>query len=527
MTQEIRAVAPFVATVTFFTLHNLLNLLNCTPIARKILIPRAERMKRWQGQTEKIQKSLLRKLLHSASHTLIGYRYDFNNIESYSSFADKLPVTRYEDIRPLVMRMIAGESDILWPGRVTNFAQSSGTSDGRSKFIPITREGLATNHIAGAACAVAAYLASNPRSRIFSGRAFILGGSFSPAIDAPLAPGTRIGDLSATLISRVPRIVNDFYRVPSRDIALMSDWEQKLPALIKASSNQNVTNISGVPSWFLAVLKGVLDYTGKKSVKDVWPHLEVFFHGGICFDPYRDLYRKVIGDNDMHYVETYNASEGFFAVQDDPALRHMLLLLDTGVFYEFLEQGETQPVPAWEVEQGKIYELLVTSCNGLWRYSPGDTVRIESTDPLRITIAGRTKHFINAFGEEVMVHNADAAITAACNKTGVHVTNYTAAPVYTGDQTRGRHQWLVEFDRTPDSVEEFADELDRALRAVNSDYDAKRSHDLFLDRAEVIPAPAGLFNRWLASTGRLGGQRKVPRLSNDRVIIDALLSLIG
>ncbi|MDE6544074.1 MAG: GH3 auxin-responsive promoter family protein, partial [Muribaculaceae bacterium] len=244
------------------------------------------------------------------------------------------------------------------------------------------------------------------------------------------------------------------------------------------------------------------------------------------FDPYRDLYRKVIGATDMHYVETYNASEGFFAVQDDPALHHMLLLLDTGVFYEFLEQGESIPVPAWEVEQGKIYELLITSCNGLWRYSPGDTVRIESTDPLRITIAGRTKHFINAFGEEVMVYNADAAITAACRKTGVHVINYTAAPVYTSDQSRGRHQWLIEFDRQPGSIQEFADELDRTLRAVNSDYDAKRSHDLFLDRAEVIPAPAGIFDRWLASTGRLGGQRKVPRLSNDRTTIDALLSLI-
>ena len=483
-------------------------------------------MKRWQGKTETIQSRILEHLLKRAAHTLVGTRYGFSDIKSYTDFAKKIPVTHYEDIRPLVMRMVAGESDILWPGRVKNYAQSSGTSDGRSKFIPITPEGLSSNHISGAAYAVAAYLDSNPRSRMFSGRGFILGGSFSPTIDTPVAPGTRIGDLSATLISRVPRIVNDFYRVPSRKISLMSDWEQKLPALIKASSVQNVTNISGVPSWFLAVLKGVLDYTGKPSIKDVWPHIEVFFHGGICFDPYRDLYRKVIGDTDMHYVETYNASEGFFAVQDDPALHHMLLLLDSGVFYEFLEQGETVPVPAWEVEQGKIYELLITSCNGLWRYSPGDTVRIESIDPLRITIAGRTKHFINAFGEEVMVYNADAAITAACRKTGIHVINYTAAPVYTSDQSRGRHQWLIEFDRQPDSIEDFADELDLTLRAVNSDYDAKRSHNLFLDRAEVIPASKGLFDRWLASTGRLGGQRKVPRLSNDRTTIDALLSLL-
>lgn len=483
-------------------------------------------MKRWQGNIEDIQSTLLKRLLNKAAGTLIGEQHRFPQIKTYTDFARRLPITHYEDIRPLVMRMIAGERDILWPGRVTNFAQSSGTSDGRSKFIPITPQGLATNHIAGAACAVAAYLDSNPASRIFSGRAFILGGSFSPTIDASVAPGTRIGDLSATLISRVPRIVNDFYRVPSRRISLMSDWEQKLPALIKASAVQNVTNISGVPSWFLAVLKGVLDHTGRSAIHEVWPNLEVFFHGGICFDPYRDLYRKVIGSHGMHYVETYNASEGFFAVQDDPTLHHMLLLLDTGVFYEFLEQGATEPVPAWEVEKGKIYEMLISSCNGLWRYSPGDTVRIESTDPLRITIAGRTKHFINAFGEEVMVYNADTAITAACRKTGAHAINYTAAPVYTGDHSRGRHQWLIEFDIPPQSIETFAEELDTTLRQVNSDYDAKRTHDLFLDRAEVIPAPTHLFDRWLASTGRLGGQRKVPRLSNDRKIIDALLSLI-
>lgn len=515
-----------VAAVAFYNNITPTKLLNCTPIARKILIPRAERMKRWQGKTEQIQTRVLKRLLHSAKRTFFGITYGFSDIETYSDFAAKVPISHYEQIRPLVMRMIAGERDILWPGRVTNFAQSSGTSDGRSKFIPITSEGLSTNHIAGASYAAAAYLASNPKSRMFSGRAFILGGSFSPNnIDSTVAPGVRIGDLSATLISSVPRIVNDFYRVPSREIALMADWEQKLPSLIKASATQNITNISGVPSWFLAVLKGILDYTGKNSIKEVWPNLEVFFHGGICFDPYRDLYRKVTGDNNMHYVETYNASEGFFAIQDDPALRHMLLLLDAGVFYEFIEQGADEPIPAWEVKEGKIYEMLISSCNGLWRYSPGDTVRIESTQPLRITIAGRTKHFINAFGEEVMVYNADAAITAACRKTGVNVTNYTAAPVYTSDQSRGRHQWLIEFDRQPESIDAFADELDNTLRTVNSDYDAKRTHSLFLDRAEVIAAPKGLFDRWLATTGRLGGQRKVPRLSNDRKIIDALLSM--
>lgn len=502
-------------------------MLNVTPIARKFFEGKIKNMHQWEGKVEEVQMKVLRHLLESARDTLIGHEGGFVHIKSYDRFSKALPIAHYEQVRELIMRVVKGEPHILWPGKVKNFAQSSGTSDGKSKYIPITHEGLTRNHIAGAAYAVASYLNSNQNSRMFSGRGFILGGSFSSTLDTKLPKDVKIGDLSATLISRVPEFVNFFYRVPSKRIALMADWEQKLPALVAASSTQNVTNISGVPSWFLTVMTSILDYTGKNSIREVWPNLEVFFHGGINFEPYREQYHKVIGgnDSDMHYVETYNASEGFFAVQDEPANKAMRLLLDAGIFFEFLEAGKRVPVPAWDVKPGKIYEMLITTCNGLWRYSPGDTVQVCEVDPLRIKVVGRTKHFINAFGEEVMVFNADAALLEACKSTGAHVLNYTAAPVYAHDKMRGRHQWLIEFSTMPDSLEKFTHILDSTLRKVNSDYDAKRSHSLFLDEAEVIVANQGVFDKWLASTGKMGGQRKVPRLSNDRLIMEHLLTL--
>lgn len=502
-------------------------MLNLTPIARRFFEPRARHLDLQVGRVEELQRSLLKGLLAKGSATDYGRSHGFGGFKDYEAFASGAPVCHYEDMRPWIVRMLKGESDVLWPGLVTDFAQSSGTSDGKSKFIPITRDGLKINHIGGASMALACYLRNNPSSRVFSGRSFILGGSFANTLDFQLPKGMRAGDLSATLISKVPRFIEMFYRVPSRRIALLADWEEKLPALVKAASTQNVTNLSGVPSWFMAVLEGILDYTGKENIRQVWPHLEVFFHGGINFQPYREQYRKLMGGeaSDIHYVETYNASEGFFAVQDDPADHAMRLLIDHGVFYEFLESGAETPVPAWGVEEGKVYELLITTCNGLWRYSPGDTVLVTQTDPLKIKIAGRTKHFINAFGEELMVYNADAAITQACRLTGAAVANYTAAPLYAHDHQKGHHQWLVEFSVEPQSLEEFGRELDEALRRENSDYDAKRSHSLFLDPAEVIPARKGVFDRWLAATGKLGGQRKVPKLSNDRDLLDKLLEM--
>ena len=500
-------------------------MIDFTSIGRRILVPRALRMDAWQGRVGEVQRKVLERLVRKGARTKYGVDLGLEAKSTYEDFRRVVPVSHYADLKPYIMRMVHGEKDVLWPGKVRNFAQSSGTSDGKSKFIPITEEGLKINHLGGASMAVSCYLRNNPKSRIFGGKSFILGGSFANTLDFTLPKGILAGDLSATLISRVPPVIERFFRVPERRIALLADWEEKLPALVEASSKADITNISGVPSWFMTVLEKLLEATGKKTVKEVWPNLEVFFHGGISFVPYREHYRKLMGDTDINYLETYNASEGFFAVQDDPEVGSMRLLLDHGVFYEFLELGGDSPVAAWEVEEGKVYEMLVTSVNGLWRYSPGDTVIIDSVDPLRIRIVGRTKHFINAFGEELMVYNADAAIRKASELTGASVANYTAGPLYADTEHKGRHQWIVEFASRPDSLQRFADELDKALRRENSDYDAKRSHSLFLDPPLIVEAVPGLFDRWLASTGKLGGQRKVPRLSNDRNILEAMLAM--
>ena len=470
------------------------------------------------------QRKLLGNLLLHARNTDTGRRNGFSGIRCYEDFAERVPVGDYATLRPDVMRMVHGESNVLWPGKVRRFAQSSGTSDGKSKFIPITPRNLSRGHYAGAAFSLASYLHHHPESHIFGGKNLILGGSFANELN--LNTGVKVGDLSATLIDRINPLVN-LFRIPSKQVALMADWHKKLPALVEASLKADVRSISGVPSWFLTLLKSVLERAGATSVHDVWPNLEVFFHGGIAFGPYRGQYDRITIHGKMNYWENYNASEGFFGVQARCGSPAMRLLMNTDVFYEFIpaDNPSARPVPAWEVEEGHIYALLITSSNGLWRYPLGDTVRIESTQPLEITIAGRTRHFINAFGEEVMVHNTDAALAKACAATGAEVLNYTAAPVYAGDHTRGRHQWLVEFATPPANMQQFEQLLDEALQAENSDYQAKRTGGIFLDRLTVETAAPGLFDRWLASTGKLGGQRKVPRLSNDRHLIDPMLEM--
>lgn len=504
--------------------------LDFTPIARPLFVRRARRTDRWASDSEDLQRDVLRRLLHHGASTETGQRYGYGDMargeaDAYAAFRKSVQPVVYEDIRADVMRMVRGEKDVLWPGICRDYAQSSGTSGGRSKYIPITGDSLRLNHYPGAADTVAHYLRSNPESRIFSGKGFILGGSFANEVN-PNDPRVRIGDLSATLIRRTPWPSSAF-RVPSLDVALMSDWEYKLPALAEAAANQNVTNISGVPSWFLGVIRHILKLKGADRISDVWPHLEVFFHGGISFEPYRDEYRRLTDPAKMHFVETYNASEGFFATQNDPADHSMMLIVDAGVFYEFIPAGGSEPVPLWEVARGEVYELVITAANGLWRYRLGDTVRIESTAPVKITIAGRTSTFINAFGEELMEHNAERAIARACRETGALVRNYTAAPLFGHDGQRGRHEWLVEWDKRPESVDRFVEILDSELRSLNSDYAAKRAGTIFLDPPLLTEARPGLFTDWLKSvgSGKLGGQRKVPRLANDRSIIDCLLSL--
>lgn len=504
-------------------------MMDFTPLFRSHFLDRLQEHTRYIDHADAVQQGELVRLIEKAALTRIGRKYDFSSIRTYRQFASTLPLYSYENLQPQIMRMINGAKDELWPGRCMHFAQSSGTSDGRSKYIPITPESLKWNHYQGSSDVVSHYLNLNPASRIFSGKAFILGGSFSNRLKLPR--GVKVGDLSANLIENMNPLAN-LVRIPSRQIALMEDWNAKLPLLVDAAIGQNVTNLSGVPSWFLTVLREVLKKTGKSSIHEVWPNLEVFFHGGIAFEPYREQYEEICDMDKMHFLDTYNASEGFFAVQSDWSTEAMLLLLDAGVFFEFLpveESGSETPevYPIWEIEAGRTYELIITAANGLWRYRLGDTVTIQQLNPVKITIAGRTHSFINAFGEELMVHNADHAITLAAQETGAEILNYTAAPVYSISGQRGHHQWLIEFAREPQDTSRFMQLLDQQLREVNSDYDAKRTGDIFLAPPTLVIAPQGLFDRWLASTGKLGGQRKVPRLNNNRNIIDQMLTLMN
>lgn len=479
------------------------------------------------------QRRLLADLLRASHRTVWGRANAFSSIASYDDYAAALPVASYETFRPWVMRMIAGEPDILCPGTVSRFAQSSGTSGARSKYIPLPPRSLSRCHYRGAALSVASYLHSHPQSHLFAGKSFILGGSF--ANELPHLPSSvKVGDLSASLIDRINPLVN-LLRIPDKSTALLSDWQIKLPRLVALSAPQDVRSISGVPSWFLTVLHQLLQTSSATDIRSLWPNLEVFFHGGISFLPYFSEYTKVIGNPGIVYWENYNASEGFLAAQwrplPDDALKPMRLFLSTDIFYEFRllrpDGSLADPVPLWEVSQGQVYALVITSSNGLWRYQLGDTVRIVSTHPLEITIAGRTSAFINAFGEELMVHNADRALSRTCAQTGASVADYTAAPVFAAGGRRGRHQWLIEWATPPADIHAFAALLDRHLQQENSDYAAKRADNIFLDPLSITSLPAGSFNSWLAATGRLGGQRKVPRLSNDRAIVDAILNAIN
>lgn len=420
---------------------------------------------------------------------------------------------------------------LKWPGRVRWYAKSSGTTNDKSKFIPVSDEGLQKIHYAGGRDSVALYLRNNPKSRMFDGKGLILGGSHAPNYNVA---GSLVGDLSAILIENINPLVN-LIRVPKKETALLSDFEVKRERIACEAMNKNVTNISGVPSWMLSVLNCMMELTGKTHLEEVWPNIEVFFHGGVAFTPYRKQYEGLITSPNMHYMETYNASEGFFGLQDDPMDKAMLLMLDYGVFYEFRELsegiaerskgGEHKIVPLWGVEKGRNYAMVISTSCGLWRYEIGDTVLFTSTNPYKFIISGRTKHFINAFGEELIVDNAEKGLAYACEQTGAEVLEYTAAPVFMDANAKCRHQWLIEFSKSPNDLALFADLLDKKLQEINSDYEAKRYKDITLQHLEIIEARKGLFNDWLKMKGKLGGQHKVPRLSNSREHMEQLLTL--
>jgi hypothetical protein len=498
-----------------------------TPLIAPFFKSRVRAIDRYATDSEALQSSAFHSLLRRARDTEWGRKYGYGEIRTYEEFCRRVPLQTYEELKGYVERVRQGEENILWPGRTKWFAKSSGTTNDKSKYLPVTADALRTIHYRGGQDCVALYLHKiNPQSRFFDGKGLILGGSHSPNLNTP---HSLVGDLSAILMENIPSLVN-LIRVPSKKIALMDEWEAKIRVMAEAVIPENVTNLSGVPSWFLVLIKHILHETGKATLEEVWPNLEVFFHGGVAFTPYREQYRQVIHKEDMHYVETYNASEGFFGVQNDLSDPAMLLMVDYGMFYEFLpmdEFGSENPhtVPLSGVELGKNYALVLNNCCGLWRYLIGDTVRFTSKNPWKFIISGRTKHFINAFGEELMVDNAEKALARACAACGAMVTDYTAAPVFMDSRAKCRHQWLIEFAQMPDSVAHFAEVLDTSLKELNSDYEAKRWKDIALQMPEIIVARENLFHDWLAQKGKLGGQHKVPRLCNDRRYMDELCAL--
>ena len=500
--------------------------MSLTKIVGQFFKPRQYALEKHYTQPEALQEAVLRHLLERGSNTEYGRNHLLSPKNSYEEFAKNVPINTYEELKRDIDRMRHGEADVLWPGQVQWYAKSSGTTNDKSKFIPVSAEGLHDIHYQGGKDVVTFYLRNNPNSRLFDGKSLILGGSHSPNYNVD---GSLVGDLSAILIENINPLVN-LMRVPRKRTALLSDFEVKRDRIAQECLHKNITNISGVPSWMLSVLVRVMELSGKKHLEEVWPNLEVFFHGGIAFTPYRSQYEQLITSSKMHYMETYNASEGFFGIQDDPTDRSMLLMLDYGVFYEFIPLEEVgRPdatvVPLEGVEIGRNYAMVITTSCGLGRYMIGDTVEFTSKRPYKFIITGRTKYFINAFGEELIMDNAEKGLAYACEKTGAQVLEYTAAPVYMDKNAKCRHQWLIEFSKDPDNLERFAQALDEKLQELNSDYEAKRSHNVTLQHLEVVKAKEGLFNDWLKQKGRLGGQHKVPRLSNSRKNMDELLEM--
>ena len=474
------------------------------------------------------QEEVLTRLLARSRETTWGKEHGYASVDSHRQFCENVPIQSYEDMVPYVERLRAGERDLVWPGEVKWFAKSSGTTSTKSKFIPITRESLEGTHYRGAKDCLVLYTSINPATKIFLGKGLTLGGSHQIS---DFGNNSIFGDLSAILIENAPGY-SDLIRTPPAHIALISDFEEKMKMITEKTVDMNITSLSGVPSWYLVLIRHILKTTGKENLHQVWPNLEVFFHGGISFAPYREQYRRLLPDSRMNYMETYNASEGFFSIQDDLTDNSMLLMLDYGVYYEFIraeEAGSDNPrtYTIGEVEKEVNYAVVISTDGGLWRYTIGDTVEFTSLFPHKIKITGRTRHFINAFGEEVIVDNAEKALEKACLGTGAHISEYTAGPVYMGDDTRGSHEWVIEFEKEPYDPGRFIDLLDEELKALNSDYEAKRYKDLTLGRPVVRVVPTGTFYKWFRERDKLGGQNKMPRLSNTREYVESVLKTAG
>jgi hypothetical protein len=497
-----------------------------SPAISRLALLRIAHIERWVANPVATQREVLQDLVTHGQYTSFGRKYGFNEIFNIRKFKEAVPISEYEDLKPFIDRLFEGEEQVLWNTPVKWFAKSSGTTSDKSKFIPITEESLEDCHYQAAKDVLALYYKFNNDSDLLTGKGLVIGGSHQIS---KFNDDISVGDLSAVLLQNTPVWAN-WIRTPELSIALMDEWETKIEQLAQSTIEENVTSISGVPTWTLILIKRILEITGKQTLKEVWPSLELYIHGGVSFTPYKEQFQKLIGPGCI-YLEMYNASEGFFAAQDDPNAEGMLLFLDHGIFYEFMpteEYGKENPrtIGLDKVELDKNYALVISTNGGLWRYLVGDTVKFTSLAPFRIVVTGRLKQFINAFGEEVMVDNTDKAIAAAAASTGLVVKDYTAAPIYFGDKNQGAHEWLIEFEKKPENLSAFTTALDQNLKLVNSDYEAKRYKDIALGLPKVTALPEGLFHTWLKNKGKLGGQHKVPRLSNDRRYIDELLLLL-
>ncbi|NND95094.1 MAG: GH3 auxin-responsive promoter family protein [Flavobacteriales bacterium] len=473
-----------------------------------------------------VQREVLENLIAKGSQTDFGKRYDFNVIESVEDFRKVAPLQDYEDIKADVALMMDGAEDILWPGETKWFAKSSGTTNDRSKIIPVSVDSLEECHFKGGKDLLGLHVSNNHRSRIYSGKTLVLGGSSQVH---EIREDSYTGDLSAIIIKNLPLWV-EFRRIPGRDIALNDNWEEKMEQMAISSMDQDVTVISGVPSWTLVLLNRILELKGTDSLYEVWPNLELYMHGGVSFAPYRKQFEKLIPNPGMHYLQTYNASEGFFGIQDRPGVEDMLLMLDYGIFYEFIpieysDEEDPEVIGLADVEKGKVYEMVITTNGGLWRYRIGDTIEFTALGPYRIKVVGRTKQHINVFGEELMIENVEKGLKIACEKYDSDIADFTVAPIFMSEGRNGGHEWLIEFRRPPKDIHGFGLELDRSLRELNSDYDAKRTLDFNLRAPVIRQVPVGTFYDWMKSRGKLGGQNKVPRLSNTRDYIESIKQL--
>ncbi|RZK49646.1 MAG: GH3 auxin-responsive promoter family protein [Pedobacter sp.] len=474
-----------------------------------------------------VQEEWFHSLVSSAENTEWGKKYDFKSILSVSQFKERVPIQTYDTLKPYIERMLNGEENILWPSEIKWFAKSSGTTNDRSKFIPVSEEALQECHFKGGKDMISIYCNNKPNTQIFTGKGLVLGGSHQIN---QYCNDIRYGDLSAVLIKNLPSWA-EYYRTPNMSIALMDNYEEKIIRMAEATIPENVTNMVGVPTWTIVLAKKVLEMTGKQNLLEVWPNLQLYFHGAVNFGPYRDQFKALIPNDNMYYLETYNASEGFFGIQDQSDSEELLLMLDYGIYYEFLpleniHEENPKTLNLDQVELNKNYALIISTNAGLWRYMIGDTIQFTSLNPFRIKITGRTKHFINAFGEEVIIDNAERALAQACAETGAKVKDYTACPIYFKGEEAGGHEWIIEFEHPPHNLDKFIDVLDNTLREVNSDYDAKRFKDMALKRPVVHNAPENTFYNWLKKNGKLGGQHKVPRLANNREYVEDILSNI-